>query len=335
MEGLDMAAYANTQPVPLTAVDVLGQNLQALPQIVDSQQQMFDRQQEWLRRSQVSFKMPKMMKDDDPEVYIDAFECHALMTGLPQDYWASQLGALVVGAAQVAYRAIPREKARDYEQVKQAIFYRLEISPDHYRRLFRARKGPDERRPWVLLQLLQDLLDKWVNPVGSDHEGLADQVILEQFQNDLEERTQRWVHQHSPRNCEEALKLAEAFAAAEADYPRERRSPGPALALPKEAERRRVPVRGHGRDTTDASETAVGAVLTQEEEGIEGPVAYASRKLSSAERRYATIERECLAIRWAVDHSWYYLMGQDFKLVTDHAPLWWLSTARTDNARIT
>ncbi|KYO43439.1 hypothetical protein Y1Q_0013504 [Alligator mississippiensis] len=327
MEDPDIVAYANAQPVPMTAVDVLGQNLQALTQIVNSQQQMFDRQQEWLRRSQVSFKMPKMMKDDDPEAYIEAFEHHALMTGLPQDYWASHLGALVVGAAQAAYR--------DYEQVKQAILYRLEISPDHYRCLFRARKGPDERRPQVLLQLLRDLLDKWVNPVGSDRDDLADQVILEQFQNDLEERTQRWVRQHSPRNWEEALKLAEAFAVAEASYLRERRSPGPASVLLKEAEQQRAPIWGAGRDTTDASEMAVGAVLTQEEEGIERPIAYASLKLSSAERRYATIERECLAIRWAMDHFWYYLMGQEFKLVMDHAPLLWLSTARTDNDRIT
>ncbi|KYO47781.1 hypothetical protein Y1Q_0019846 [Alligator mississippiensis] len=198
MEDPDMAAYASAQPVPMTMADVLGQNLQALTQILDSQQQMFDRQQEWLRRSQVSFKMPKMTKDDDPGAYIEAFECHALMTGLPQDYWASQLGALVVGKSQAAYRAIPRDEARNYEQVKQAILYRLEISPNHYRRLFRARKGPDERRPQVLLQLLRELLDKWVNPVGSDREDLADQIILEQFQNDLEERTQRRVWQHSP-----------------------------------------------------------------------------------------------------------------------------------------
>ncbi|KYO27627.1 hypothetical protein Y1Q_0005195 [Alligator mississippiensis] len=104
--------------------------------------------------------MPKMMKDDDPEAYIEAFERHALRTGLPQDYWASQLGALVVGKVQAAYRAVPRDEARNYERVKQTILYRLEISPDHYRHLFRDRKGPDERRPWVLLQLLRDLLDK-------------------------------------------------------------------------------------------------------------------------------------------------------------------------------
>ncbi|KYO21829.1 hypothetical protein Y1Q_0000515 [Alligator mississippiensis] len=38
-------------------------------------------------------------------------------------------------------------------------------------------------------------------------------------------------------------------------------------------------------ETTDASKMAVGAVLTQEEEGVERPIAYTSRKLSSAEKR--------------------------------------------------
>ncbi|KYO28763.1 hypothetical protein Y1Q_0004424 [Alligator mississippiensis] len=72
---------------------------------------------------------------------------------------------------------------------------------------------------------------------------------------------------------------------------------------------------------TDTSETAVGAVLTQEEGGSERLVAYASHRLLSAEKRYLTIERECLAIRWVVDHFRYYLMGREITLVTDHAPL--------------
>ncbi|KYO35359.1 hypothetical protein Y1Q_0007947 [Alligator mississippiensis] len=248
MEDPDMVAYAGVQPVPMSALEVLGQNLQALTQIVGSQQQIFDQQQEWFRQGHAPFKMPKMTKDENPEAYIEAFERHALMTGLPQEHWASQLGALVVGVAQAAYRAILREEAGDYERVKQAILYQLEISPDYYRHLFWAKKRPDERRPQVLLQLLQDLLDKWVSPVGSDSEGLADQVILEQFQIDLDERMQCWVRQHAPRNCEEALKLAEAYAAAEASYPKERRNPKPASPPPREAEWRQAPIRGAGKD---------------------------------------------------------------------------------------
>ncbi|KYO45986.1 hypothetical protein Y1Q_0021585 [Alligator mississippiensis] len=72
---------------------------------------------------------------------------------------------------------------------------------------------------------------------------------------------------------------------------------------------------------TDASETAVGAVLTQEEGENERPVAYASHKLLPAEKRYATIERECLAIQWTVDHFRYYLMGREFKLARQFSPV--------------
>ncbi|KYO28758.1 hypothetical protein Y1Q_0004419 [Alligator mississippiensis] len=113
MENPDMAAYANVQPMPMTTADILGQNLQALTQILDSQQQMLDCQQDWLRHRLVSFKMPKMTRDNDPEAYIKAFEHHALMTGLNQEYWASQLGALVVGKYQATYWALPRDEARD------------------------------------------------------------------------------------------------------------------------------------------------------------------------------------------------------------------------------
>ncbi|KYO19163.1 hypothetical protein Y1Q_0006519 [Alligator mississippiensis] len=128
------------QSSALGPTDVLRQNLQVLTQIQDSQQQMLDRQQDWLWHSLVTFKMPKMTRDDDPEAYIEAFEWHALMTGLDKGYWVSQLVVLVVGKAQAAYCALSRDDARDYENVKAAILYRLEINPECYSRLFHAKK---------------------------------------------------------------------------------------------------------------------------------------------------------------------------------------------------
>ncbi|KYO20546.1 hypothetical protein Y1Q_0012459 [Alligator mississippiensis] len=69
-----------------------------------------------------------MTKDDDPEAYIKAFEGTAIQMGLDQSQWGHQLGALVINEAQAAYRAA-REEAQDYEAVKAAILYRLEIFP--------------------------------------------------------------------------------------------------------------------------------------------------------------------------------------------------------------
>jgi hypothetical protein len=52
----------------------------------------------------------------------------------------------------------------------------------------------------------------------------------------------------------------------------------------------------------DASDTGVGAVLLQmdDEIGRKLPVDYASRKLKDSKRKYATIEKECLAIVWVI-----------------------------------
>ena len=47
---------------------------------------------------------------------------------------------------------------------------------------------------------------------------------------------------------------------------------------------------------TDASDGGLGAVLLQEHDGMTMPVMYVRRKLSEAETRYSTIERECLGL---------------------------------------
>ncbi|KYO40877.1 hypothetical protein Y1Q_0004202 [Alligator mississippiensis] len=165
-----------------------------------------------------------MTSEDDPKAYIEAFECHAILTGLDKVFWAGQLGALVVGKAQAAYQAMPRDEVQDYDAVKTVMLYRLEINPEHYQHKFWAMKGAEERSPDLLLQLLRDLFGKWINLAMYDREAVVDQIILEQFLDDLEGRTHQWVRQHSTSSCEEALKLAEAFAASEGFFPKERRT---------------------------------------------------------------------------------------------------------------
>ena len=65
------------------------------------------------------------------------------------------------------------------------------------------------------------------------------------------------------------------------------------------------------------------------------PVQYVSRKLFPRETRYSTIDKEGLAIKWALDTLKYYLVGKEFVLETDHRPLQWLHRMRDSNSRIT
>ena len=84
----------------------------------------------------------------------------------------------------------------------------------------------------------------------------------------------------------------------------------------------------------DASDLGLGAVLLQEGNGKKSQVAYASRKLKQSERAYAVIEKERLALVWAVQKFHRYLYGTKFSVETDHCPLRYLIEAKLKNARL-
>jgi hypothetical protein len=76
---------------------------------------------------------------------------------------------------------------------------------------------------------------------------------------------------------------------------------------------------------TDASGVALGAVLSQEVDGVQQPIAYASRTLNAQERKTAsTYQLECLAVLFAVYKFRKYLEHQAFLLETDNQALSWL-----------
>lgn len=87
--------------------------------------------------------------------------------------------------------------------------------------------------------------------------------------------------------------------------------------------------------TTDASNFALGAILSQGPVGSDKPIAYASRTLNDSEINYSTIEKELLAIVWATKYFRPYLFGRKFQINTDHKPLQWLLQMKEPNARIT
>lgn len=86
--------------------------------------------------------------------------------------------------------------------------------------------------------------------------------------------------------------------------------------------------------TTDASNVALGAVLSQGQIGSDKPIAFASRTLNETETRYSTIEKELLAIVWACKYFRPYLFGRKFTIYTDHRPLIWLFNLKEPNSKL-
>jgi hypothetical protein len=84
----------------------------------------------------------------------------------------------------------------------------------------------------------------------------------------------------------------------------------------------------------DASNVAISAVLHQKNgEGL-APIAYSSRLLSAAERRYSAHEKECLAVVHGCEKYIQYLEHKEFDIYTDNQALAWLLRHAKELGRI-
>ncbi len=84
----------------------------------------------------------------------------------------------------------------------------------------------------------------------------------------------------------------------------------------------------------DACGYGLGAVLLQKVGGVDRPLAYASRLMTTCEQNYSVTEQECLALVWAVVKFRTYVWGRPITIVTDHHALCWLLSKRNLAGRL-
>lgn len=87
--------------------------------------------------------------------------------------------------------------------------------------------------------------------------------------------------------------------------------------------------------TVDASHSACGGVLSQEHDGQDRPIMYISRTFKKCEANKAIIEKELLAIHFAVTVLRPYLYGRHFTVYSDHKPLIYLYKMKCPSSKLT
>jgi len=73
--------------------------------------------------------------------------------------------------------------------------------------------------------------------------------------------------------------------------------------------------------TTDASKVGVAAILSQVQDGVQRPIAYASRQVNKAGKAHSDSEAEMLALVCATKYFCCHLYGKQFLVRTDHSAL--------------
>ena len=86
--------------------------------------------------------------------------------------------------------------------------------------------------------------------------------------------------------------------------------------------------------TCDSSGFALGCILSQDQNGEDKVIAYYSRVMSPAERRYCTTQKELLAVVQGCKTFKTYLLGRKFDIITDHRCLIWLTNFKHPENRL-
>jgi hypothetical protein len=84
----------------------------------------------------------------------------------------------------------------------------------------------------------------------------------------------------------------------------------------------------------DASDFALGAVLGQRINKVPHAIYYVSRTLNDAQLNYSTIEKELLAVIFALEKFRSYLIGSKVIIFTDHAALRYLFAKKDAKPRL-
>jgi len=110
------------------------------------------------------------------------FEKLAALHGVPEDQWAINLSAFLLGAAKDVYHSLTGAEVDDYRVLKAALLKHYELSADSYRKMFRETQKKASETHHQFHARVKMVFDKWLKMSGAEvsYKGLREEVLKEQ-----------------------------------------------------------------------------------------------------------------------------------------------------------
>lgn len=156
-------------------------------------------------------RMPTLQEGEDVENYLRRYERLAKSWGWPEVEWACRLVPLLSGKALEAYLAMDEDRADVYEDLREALLEKFDISTESYRQRFRQTVTPAGETPTETYNRLKGLYRRWVQPERSTKAEIGEVIILEQLLRVLPYEVRTWVKEHEPMDGLGAARLATQY----------------------------------------------------------------------------------------------------------------------------
>nr|XP_060616479.1 zinc finger and SCAN domain-containing protein 31-like [Anolis sagrei ordinatus] len=148
---------------------------------------------------------------DDTRAFLASFEQVAKACRWPKEEWAARLLPALHGEAEQAFHSLEAQDREDYGKVEAAILRQDTLRREKQRQHFRRFCYREVEGPRGAYSQLWELCRGWLRVERHSKEQILELLVLEQLLTILPQEMQRWVREHGPETCAQAVALAEEF----------------------------------------------------------------------------------------------------------------------------
>nr|XP_034315954.1 uncharacterized protein LOC117685617 [Crassostrea gigas] len=153
---------------------------------------------------------------DNIDAYIQRFEIYATTQKWNKDTWGTHLSALLKGKALDVFARLSPETALDFNELKNALLKRFDMTEDGFRKKFRFSK-PDGSETFMQFSTrLDNYLERWIqlSKTNKTFDDLKDLFLREQFLLCCSKELALFLKERIPTSIQDMARYADQFAEA-------------------------------------------------------------------------------------------------------------------------